>query len=82
MPEPGDHGVARAIERRGVSRVARDLERPAARARIALATSVTSAVRRPIGATSAPASASPSARARPMPLVPPTTTAVRPVRIE
>ena len=36
--------------------------------------------RRPVATTSAPASASPSASARPMPLVPPTTTAVRPVR--
>src|SRR5690606_27992483 len=44
----------------------------------AVATSSTCACRRPVATTSAPASASPSARALPIPLVPPTTTATRP----
>src|SRR5262245_25658258 len=44
------------------------------------ATSSTTSARRPVATTSAPASANPSAIARPMPDVPPTTTAVRPVR--
>src|SRR5262249_21579172 len=47
---------------------------------IADATSSTTPFRRPVGTTSAPASARPSASARPMPVVPPTTTAVRPLK--
>jgi hypothetical protein len=50
------------------------------RASISPATSSTSVCRRAVATTSAPASASPSASVRPMPLVPPTTTAVRPWR--
>src|SRR5262249_27095812 len=45
-----------------------------------LATSSTMSARRPVATTSAPACASPIAIARPMPDVPPTTTAVWPVR--
>src|SRR4029453_3268636 len=41
----------------------------------------TSAARRAVATTSAPASARPSANTRPMPLVPPTTTAIRPSRL-
>jgi len=47
---------------------------------ISPATSSMSASRRAVTTTSAPASASPSASTRPMPLVPPTTTTVLPVR--
>ena len=58
----------------------RNVRRP--RASISAATSSTSGARRAVATTSAPASASPSASTRPMPLVPPTTTATRPSRLK
>ena len=54
----------------------RSVRRP--RRSISDATSSTSARRRAVATTSAPASARPSAIARPMPLVPPDTTATSP----
>src|SRR6266542_3015935 len=56
----------------------RNVRRP--RASMSAATASTSAARRAVATTSAPASARPSARTRPIPLVPPTTTATRPSR--
>ena len=56
----------------------RRVRRP--RPSISAATASTFAARRPVTTTSAPASARPRAMARPMPLVPPTTTARRPER--
>src|SRR4051812_27226035 len=49
---------------------------------ISAATSSTRGARRAVATTSAPASASPSASTRPIPLVPPTTTATRPSRLK
>src|SRR5688572_3218895 len=56
----------------------RSVRRP--RDSIAAATSSMSGARRAVATTSAPASARPSARTRPIPLVPPTTTTTRPLR--
>ena len=56
------------------SHAIRSVRRP--RCSISAATSSTSGWRRAVATTSAPASARPSASTRPMPLVPPTTTAV------
>src|SRR5262249_6722161 len=56
----------------------RSVRRP--RASIAFAASSPAPSRRPVATTSAPASANPSASARPIPVVPPTTTATRPDR--
>src|SRR5262249_13772888 len=56
----------------------RSVRRP--RRSISAATSSMRLIRRPVTTTSAPASASPRASVRPIPLVPPTTTALLPVR--
>ena len=62
------------------SQVARTVLRPAAS--MALAVASTSASRRALATTSAPESHRPSTRARPMPVVPPMTTASCPGEIE
>src|SRR5580765_7604879 len=72
---------ASVSDRRSRTSVAsRSVRRPSAS--ISVATSSTSGARRAVATTSAPAWASPSARTRPMPLVPPTTTATRPSRLK
>src|SRR5262245_34087585 len=71
--------TASRVSRLVTSAVSRSVLRPAAS--IASAVSATSAARRAAATTSAPAAASPRLIARPIPDVPPRTTAVRPDRL-
>ena len=80
-PNSRRHASRTALERRRVGDVSRPRAASAVRAlRSRPRPRSTRSSRRPVATTSAPASARPSASARPMPLVPPTTTAVRPDR--
>jgi hypothetical protein len=80
VAEGGEAGVAQPLQRLMLADVGRCRSVLRPRCSIAADTSSTASGRRPVATTFAPASARPSASARPMPVVPPTTTAVRPLR--